>query len=100
MVFGGVNSDSDGRQLPTVTQMCRALHRQELAKRVGDLADHHLDLLALGEEGFKDKQIAAELGISISAIAQRKQTICLKLGVTSYQTAIALYALSQWGQAQ
>ena len=97
MIFGGVNHDLDRRAVSAAHLECRKAHRQILVQKVPDLTDTQLDLLDLSEEGLLDKQIAIELGISVSAVAQRKKVICAKIGVTSFPTAVSLYSTWKWG---
>lgn len=97
MVFGGVNSDLDQRTISDCHSLCRATHRLDLARKLANLSDAQLDLMELAEEGHPDKEIASELGVSMSAVAQRKQVVCSQVGVTSFRAALQLYSLDKWG---
>lgn len=97
MVFGGVNTDLDYNAISDCHSLCRATHRLELAKKLAALTDAQLDLMDMAEEGHPDKEIASELGVSMSAIAQRKQAVCSQVGVASFRAALQLYSLDKWG---
>jgi len=96
-VFGGVNPDLTNKAVPECQRLCQATHRLALSKRIESLTDTQIDLLEMAEEGFLDKEIAEELGVSMSAIAQRKKAICNHVGVTSFRASLQLYALDKWG---
>lgn len=97
MVLGGVNPDIDERQIPDIMDCVKATHRQVIAKRIHDLTDKQIDLLELSEMGMRDIEIAHELQISNSAIAQRKRAVCKALDITSFQVATQLYTTQKWG---
>lgn len=75
---------------------CHTAHQTALLKRVDELTDAQIDFLEMCEEGLLDKQIACELGVTVSAIAQRKKAVCGKLGVAHFRAALSLYSLRKW----
>ncbi len=97
MVFGGVNTELDHRTISDCHNLCRATHRLDLARKLANLTNAQLDLMDLAEEGHPDKEIASELGVSMSAVAQRKQSVCSHVGVSSFRAALQLYSLDKWG---
>lgn len=96
MVFGGVNHDLDERAVPGLHRSCQAAHRTVLLKRIDGLSDTQIDFMEMCEEGLLDKQIASELGVSPSAVAQRKKAICVKVGTGNFRTALSLYSVRKW----
>ncbi|MFV1637913.1 MULTISPECIES: helix-turn-helix transcriptional regulator [Phaeobacter] len=96
LLLGGVNHDLDERALPNLLHSCRALHRSVLLKRVDSLSDSQIDFMEMSEEGLLDKQIASTLDVSISAVAQRKKAICVKLGIGNFRAALSLYSIRKW----
>ncbi|WP_172684854.1 LuxR C-terminal-related transcriptional regulator [Phaeobacter sp. 11ANDIMAR09] len=96
MVLGGVNHDLDVTRASMIHKSCRAAHRSILLERVDQLSDLQIDFLEMCEEGLIDKQIACELGVSISAVAQRKKAICNKIGVSNFRAALSLYSVRKW----
>lgn len=96
MVLGGVNHDLTEENIGEAVFACRATHRQEIASRIRLLTDKQVDLLELTEMGWRDIEISHELGISVSAISQRKSAICSTLGLTNFQTAAQLYSAQKW----
>lgn len=97
MVFGGVNPELDPRATASIQHACQATHRIELLKNLDLLTDTQIDLMEMAEEGFLDKEIASEFGISLSAIAQRKQAICKAVGTDCFKSTLRLYTLQKWG---
>ena len=97
MVLGGKNFDMDARSLLGVKNMTRSEHRRILMQRLSALNDNHIDVLELASDGLLEKQIACELAISVSALAQRKQKICSQLGISIFSGAVQLYTLQKWG---
>lgn len=97
LVFGGVNPDLDDRKVADCQNLVQQTHRLELIKRFEGLTDAQRDVLDMSDEGLLDKQIASELGISLSAVAQRKKAICQQIGTGSYQPTLALYSVAKWG---
>ncbi|WP_282094349.1 autoinducer binding domain-containing protein [Epibacterium ulvae] len=97
MVFGGVNKDLDERILDKCKTLCQATHRLELSKKIGQLNDDQIDLMEMFDEGLLDKEIASDLGITLSAIAQRKRTICKIIGTGSFRATVQLYSVHKWG---
>lgn len=96
MVVGGVNADLDERALPRIQAKCYKLHLQLLMQKIDRLRTPQIELLELSEEGLLEKEIAYELGISQSAIVQRKKTICGNVGVASFKAAVSLYTMRKW----
>ena len=96
MVLGGVNPDLTAENLGEAIQACKAVHRQSLLDRLGLLSEKQIDLLELVEMGLKDAEISFELGVSPSAIAQRKRAICNTLGITSFPVAAQIYTADKW----
>lgn len=96
MVLGGVNHDFDVSKASAIHETCRSAHQSILLERVDGLSDLQIDFLEMCEEGLIDKQIAGELGISISAVAQRKKAICNKIGVSNFRAALSLYSVRKW----
>ncbi|AUQ92817.1 Response regulator (plasmid) [Phaeobacter inhibens] len=96
MVLGGVNPELSNRNLSEAVQACKSLHRRVLMDRLHSLSDKQVDLLELVEMGWKDAEISFELGVSPSAIAQRKRAICNALGVTSFSVAAQIYSADKW----
>jgi len=97
MVFGGVNSDLDTRVLPDVQKTCDAAHREILMGRFDTLTDAQIDVLEMVDEGHGDKEIAAEFGVTINAIAQRKAAICNNIGCDRFNSIAGLYSVYKWG---
>jgi len=96
MVLGGVNPDFSSQHLIEAQEVCKLTHRQVMTDRIEHLTDKQIDLLELIEMGLRDSEISYELGISSSAIAQRKKAICGTLGLTNFQTAAQLYTARKW----
>lgn len=96
MVLGGVNHDLDVNKASMIHKSCQAEHRSILLERVDQLSDLQIDFLEMCEEGLIDKQISCELGVSISAVAQRKKAICNKIGVSNFRAALSLYSVRKW----
>ncbi|UWQ31307.1 autoinducer binding domain-containing protein [Leisingera sp. M527] len=96
MIFGGVNHDLDGRAASPLHHACQAAHKTVLLEGVDNLSDGQIDFMEMCEEGMLDKQVASELRVSISAIAQRKKVICSKLGVSNFRAALSLYSIRKW----
>lgn len=96
MVLGAVNHDLDERQAAEIHRSCKAAHQSILLERVDELGDQQIDFLEMCEEGLIDKQIAAALGVSMSAVAQRKRAICNKIGVANFRAALSLYSVRKW----
>jgi hypothetical protein len=97
MIFGGVNSDLDAHSASVLHQSCKSAHRTMLVKNVDKLSDAQIDFMEMSEEGLADKQIAHDLGISLSAVAQRKKVICDRVGTTKFGAALSLYSMRKWG---
>jgi DNA-binding CsgD family transcriptional regulator len=96
LIFGGVNHDLDERAVSSLHRSCQSTHRMMLIERIDGLSDGQIDFMEMCEEGLLDKQIACELGVSISAVAQRKRAICNKVGVTNFRSALSLYSMRKW----
>ncbi|MBP0483977.1 autoinducer binding domain-containing protein [Sagittula salina] len=96
-LFGGVNLDLDERVLPRLLGSVQMDHRRDLAQGLQRLSDIQIDLLDLAEEGHPEKVIAAELGVSLSTIAQRKRAICNAMGMTVWRSVLQLYTWNKWG---
>ena len=96
MVLGGVNHDLDMQQASEIHRTCQTAHKSILLGRVDELSDLQIDFLEMCEEGLIDKQIAGELGVSMSAVAQRKKAICSKIGVSNFRAALSLYSVRKW----
>jgi DNA-binding CsgD family transcriptional regulator len=96
MVLGGVNHELDRGAAAKLHQSCQAAHKSILLERVDQLSDLQIDFLEMCEEGLIDKQIACELGVSLSAVAQRKKAICNKIGVSNFRAALSLYSVRKW----
>ena len=97
MTFGGVNHDLEENGMSAAQTVCRALHHTELFGRVPKLTDRQAEILDMSEEGFLDKEIASDLGITISAVAQHKRAICNVFGLTSFRSASQIYSVYKWG---
>lgn len=97
MILGAVNHELDDRATPDCLSVAQRQHRLELTRNLELLTEPQADLLELAEEGLKDKEIAAEFGISLSAVAQRKKVICDKVGVSNFTATLQLYSLAKWG---
>ncbi len=97
MVFGGVNHHLDRRSAQEAELACKATHRQIMVARLSGLSDAQIDILEMYEEGLLDKEVAGELNVSISAVAQRKQAICHHLGVNSFRVVMGVYSVAKWG---
>ena len=96
MVLGGVNHDLDKNSAAKLHQSCQTAHKSILLERVDELSDLQIDFLEMCEEGLIDKQIACEIGVSLSAVAQRKKAICNKIGVSNFRAALSLYSVRKW----
>ncbi len=96
MIFGGVNKDLDARAVQKCQILCQKTHRFELAQKLRKLSDAQVDLMEMSEEGLRDKEISFELGVSLSAIAQRKKAICNIVGTDSFRATLQLYSMIKW----
>jgi DNA-binding CsgD family transcriptional regulator len=96
LIFGGVNHDLDDRKVDSLHQSVQATHRRLLIEKIDHLTGGQVDFLDLCEEGLLDKQIAVELGITLSAVAQRKKSICQKVGTQNFRAVVTLYSLRKW----
>lgn len=97
MTIGGTNTDLREHHLPDLERKAQETHRKILLGRVASLSDSQIDLMDILETGVSEHDAAHEFGISVSAIAQRKRTICSKLGLTDFKSAMQIYSLSKWG---
>lgn len=96
LIFGGVNHDLDERSVSALHRSCQSMHRSMLMEKIDGLSGGQMDFMEMCEEGLLDKQIACELGASVSAVAQRKSAICNKVGVTNFRSALGLYSMRKW----
>lgn len=97
LVFGGVTDDLPPEMVDHCLDLCKQTHRLELSRKLEELTNSQLDLMQLTEEGLKDKEISVELGIGMSAIAQKKKAICDKIGTDSFRSVVQLYSAVKWG---
>lgn len=97
LIFGGVNKDLDSRKVAHCQSLCQKTHRLELSKKLRLLTDPQIELMEFSEEGLRDKEISLELGISLSAVAQRKKAICNAIGTDTFRATLQLYSMTKWG---
>ncbi|PIE13793.1 MAG: hypothetical protein CSA70_03500 [Rhodobacterales bacterium] len=97
MVFGGVNHHLGEEHVSEARKLCQATHRLDLMRRLSNLTDPQIDVMEMAEEGMLDKEIASDLGVTISAVNQRKQAICKQVGTSSFKVTLGLYSLWKWG---
>jgi DNA-binding NarL/FixJ family response regulator len=63
-------------------QTCRALGSGDLVKAVGaELSSREVEVLQLIAEGYANKQIAAELGLSVKTVEKHRQAVMNKLNI-------------------
>jgi DNA-binding NarL/FixJ family response regulator len=63
-------------------QTCRSLGEQETPKAAGvELTPREAEVLQLIAEGFANKQIACELGLSVKTVEKHRQQVMNKLGI-------------------
>ena len=91
-VLGGVNFDIRAQHLPDLQRVCKVEHRRAIARRIARLTDSQTDFLTCFEMGLGETETAYELGISRSAVSQRKRAICTTLDVTQFKAAVQLYS--------
>ena len=91
-VIGGVNHDLKAEHLPDLQRACKIEHRRTIASRISKLSDSQTEFLTCFEMGLGETETAFELGISRSAVSQRKRAICTTLDVTQFKAAVQLYS--------
>jgi DNA-binding NarL/FixJ family response regulator len=74
---------------------CRdAFSNGQTSKRSGELTSREAEVLQLIAEGFSNKQIAAELGISIKTVEKHRQQVMNKLNIHDV-AGLTRYAISK-----
>jgi DNA-binding NarL/FixJ family response regulator len=84
---------------PSIAKRLRDQCRQAFSngqpvKRSGDLTSRELEVLQLIAEGFSNKQIAAELSISIKTVEKHRQQVMNKLNIHDV-AGLTRYAISK-----
>jgi DNA-binding NarL/FixJ family response regulator len=84
---------------PTIAKRLRDQCRQafttgQAPKKGGDLTSREAEVLQLIAEGFSNKQIAAELGISIKTVEKHRQQVMNKLNIHDV-AGLTRYAISK-----
>lgn len=92
MIVGGITGGLSDAGKNEALKSVRLEHRKLLADRIADLSDRQFDVLDLAESGHNTKGIAANMGISVTAVNGHKATICERLSVTSWDPVVELYS--------
>lgn len=96
-IIGGTNPELESRHLAEIEETIQGEHRGLLLAKVAELTDAQIDMMDEFDAGSTEIEVAHELGISISAVAQRKKAVCTKLGLRNFNAASKIYTLSKWG---
>jgi len=85
---------------PSIAKRLREQHREAITsgghevKKAGELTSREAEVLQLIAEGFSNKQIAAELSISIKTVEKHRQQVMNKLNIHDV-AGLTRYAISK-----
>jgi len=95
----GANVDNPTSPLTqkALSDAAQLAHRFAMIERLQLLTDRQFEVLELAECGHQGARIAAELGITETAVARLKSRICETLDVRNWNTAVNCYSIEKWG---